>query len=145
MATKKATRQGQEVISAVFDFDITDDMVNTSGASTAFKAASGTVYDVIYLPVNAEIVGGDVVVRTVSNDSSTATISVGDSGSATRYLGATNIKAAARTALVPTGYRGTGEQIRITLANAGGDATAGSVSVRIEYVIKDRGTFVQTH
>lgn len=144
MATKKATRQGQEVVSAVFDFSITDDMLNTSGVSTAFSATSG-VFDVINLPPNAEVVGGDVVVRTVSNDTGTATIAVGDSGSASRYLAATTIKTAARTALVPTGYRGTGEQIRITLANASGNATTGEVSVRVEYVIKDRGTIVQSH
>lgn len=140
MATKIATRATQKPIVAQFEFDIasSDAMVNTSGVSTSFKAASGTVYDVINLPLNAQVIGGDIVVRTVSNDSSTATMSVGDSGSATRYLGATSIKSAARTALVPTGFLGAGENIRITLANATGDATTGKVCITVLFIIKDR-------
>jgi hypothetical protein len=144
MALLKAVRSGQEVISAEFEFDILDTMATTAGVTQALKTAAG-VYDVILLPTNMVVVGGDIVVRTVSNDTGTATLAVGDSASAARYLGATSIKAAARTALVPTGYRGLGEQIRITLANANGDATTGLVTVRIEYMMKDRGTIVQTH
>lgn len=143
MATLKATRGAQEVLSAEFEFVITDDMLNTSGVSTAFKATAG-VFDVIKMPPNIVVVGGDVVVRTVSNESGTATIAVGDSGSASRYLGATSIKSAARTALVPTGFRGAGEDIRITLANQNGDATAGLVTVRVEYMIQNRQTIAQT-
>lgn len=138
MAVLKATRGAQYPLNARFKFNIADTMLNTSAVSTAFKAASGTVFDVINLPNNAIITGGSIHVTTVSNDSSTATMSVGDSGSATRYLGATSIKSAARTAIVPTGYLGAGEQIRITLANATGDATTGDVEVEIMFIIQDR-------
>ena len=143
--TLKASRSSQYPLVAEFIFDISlaDAMLNTSGALTNFKAATGTIFDVINLPSNAVVIGGDVTVDVVSNDSSTATIKVGDSGSDTRYLGATNIKAAARTVLVPTGFRGAGENIRITLANANGDATTGKVSVRVEYIISGRANEVQ--
>lgn len=140
MATLNATRGAQYVLEAevVFDMSAADTMVNTSGVATAFSAAAGTVFDAMKMPPNATVVGGEVVVETVSNDTGTATIAVGDSGSATRYLAATNIKAAARTALTLTGYRGQGEDIRLTLANANGNATTGKVTVRVLYVMANR-------
>lgn len=140
MATLKKTRAGQKPVVAEFTFDIAnaDDMKNTSGVVTAFKAAAGTAYDVIPIPKGSRVIGGEIVVKTVSNDGSTATLSVGDSGSAARYLAATNIKAAARTAFTPTGYVSTGEDLRITLANATGNATTGKVTVSVQYIKEGR-------
>ena len=120
-----------------------DSAVNTSGATVAFNATAGTVYDLIQLPPNAVVIDGEVVVEVVSNDASTATIAVGDSVSATRYLSATSTKALGRTAMALTGYRSNGEDIRITLANAGGGATTGTVTVRAVYVVKGRCNEVQ--
>lgn len=140
MATLIKNRSLQYPLVAVFEFDIAsgDVMVNTSGVSQTFKATTGT-FDVIALPVNSQVIAGDLVVETASNDSGTATLSVGDSGSATRYLGATSIKSAARTALVPTGFmNSSGLDIRITLANANGDAIAGKVRLHVTYVVKNR-------
>jgi hypothetical protein len=139
----RASRSAQYPLHAEFTFNVTDTMANTSGATVALGAAAGSMFDAIKLPPNAVVIGGDVTVDVVSNDSGTATIAVGDSGSATRYLAATSIKAAARTPLVPTGYRGTGEDIRLTLANAGGGATAGTVSVRVSYIVTGRAQEVQ--
>lgn len=138
MAVLKATRATQSPQYAQFKFTITDTMLDIAGVSKAFSAAA-PVMDVINLPMGAIVVGGDVTVETVSNDSSTATIAVGDSSTANRYLTATSIKSAARTALVPTGFRNTsGLNLRITLANAGGDATAGVVTVRVLFIIDGR-------
>jgi hypothetical protein len=137
MAVLKATRGAQYPLMAEFKFTITDTMLDIAGVSKAFSAVA-PVMDVIKLPDNAVVVGGDMTVETVSNETGTATIAVGDSDSATRYLAATSIKAAARTALTLTGYRGTGQNLRITLANQNGNATAGVVSVRVMYIIKDR-------
>jgi hypothetical protein len=144
MATKTATRGAQRVLSAEFSFVVTDTMVNTAGTSQAFSAAAG-IFDVIKLPQNAVIVGGDLVVETASNDSSTATLKAGDDADDDRYLAATSIKSAARTALTLTGYKTDGSPIRITLANAGGDATVGTVRVRVEYVIQGKMDEVQTY
>jgi hypothetical protein len=144
MATKLATRGAQRVLSAEFIFNITDVMLSTSGVSTAFSAAAG-IFDVIKLPQYAYVVGGDMVVETASNDSSTATLKVGDDADDDRYLTATSIKSAARTALTLTGYVTDGSPIRITLANAGGDATAGKVRIRVEYVIQNKMDEVQTY
>lgn len=138
MAVLKATRGAQYPLTARFKFNIADSMVNTSAVSAVFGASTGTVYDVINLPNNAIVTGGSLHVTTVSNDASTATLAIGDSASATRYLAATNLKAIARTALVPTGYLGLGENIRITIANATGGATTGDFEVEVSFVIDGR-------
>jgi hypothetical protein len=131
-------------LSAVFIFDIgatggSDAMVNTSGVLTSFKAASGTVYDIATLPPQSFLTDGEVDVVTASDDTGTATITVGDASSANRYLGATTIKTVARTALVPTGlFLTAATNLRITLANANGNATVGKVIVRANIVIVGR-------
>ena len=53
--------------------------------------------------------------------------------------------AAGRTALVPTGYVGLGEQIRLTVTPTVGAATAGKVTVRVEYIVRNRVNETQTH
>ena len=63
---------------------------------------------------------------------------MGDSGSATRYLGATDRVTAGRTALVPTGYVGAGENIRLTVAPTVAAATAGVVTVRVQYILRGK-------
>jgi hypothetical protein len=144
MTTLNAARVAQYPLVAEFTFDIAaaDAMKNISGVLTEFKAAAG-VFDAINLPGNATVIGGELVVEVVSNDTGTATLAVGDSALATRYLAATNLKALARTALVPTGFRGAGENIRLTLANANGNATTGKATVRVMYTIQGRGNEVQ--
>lgn len=142
MATLVKTPGAQYALHASFTYDVSasDTMLNINAVATQFKAATASTptYDVVPLPYGAQVIGGDVTVLTVSNDTGAATISVGDSASATRYLGATNTKALARTALVPTGYQGLGESIRITLANANGDATTGKVKLQVTFVIDGR-------
>lgn len=134
--TKQAGAQWRLV--GQFRFTAADAMVNTSGALANFKAATGTVYDILALPPFGQVVGGDLVVTTVSNDSGTSTVSVGDAASATRYLAATNLKAAARTALTITGRISTGENIRITVANGTGDATTLDATITVEFVVQGR-------
>lgn len=139
MAKLLKNRGLQYALHAEFTFNVTDTFTMTDGTVRAFGASgAATIADVIALPPNAVVTGGDIAVEVASDDSSTSTMSVGDSGSATRYLGATSIKTAARTALVPTGYRGSGEDIRLTFANAGGAPTVGTVSVRVSYIVQGR-------
>ena len=115
MALIRKNRGLQYPLMAEFTFDVTDTMVATDGVTRTIGAAgAANIFDVVPLPPSAVVVGGELVVEVVSNDSGIATVSVGDSVSATRYAGATNLKAAARTALALTGYRGAGEDIRLT-------------------------------
>lgn len=144
MAQLNKNRTVQYELTAEFVFGLTDTFVMTDGVARAFGAAgAATLAEVIALPVNAVVVGGDLTVEVASNDSGTATVSVGDSASAARYLAATSLKTAGRTALVPTGYRGNGEDIRLTFANANGNATQGTVSLRVKYIVTGRANEVQ--
>jgi hypothetical protein len=154
MAALKATRGAQAPLVAAFTFDVSTAVADTmptvvgnviAGAIPAYNATgvsigavASQIFDVINLPVNAVVIGGEVVVETAVVGPTVSTISVGDAGSATRYLGATNLLAAARTALVPTGFVGTGGNIRITVNNTVAVATAGKVTVRVLYVIRGR-------
>lgn len=146
MAQKLATRGGQYPITSEFTFDVANDtMKNTSGVDDNFKVVGSHVFDTILLPNNAIVVGGEVVTETAVSGSTAYNVSVGDSGSATRYLGVTDKVAAGRTALVPTGFVGGGEQIRVTVAPTVADATAGKITVRVSYVIRNRMNETQTH
>ena len=146
MAQKLAARGGQYPITTEFTFDVANDtMKNVSGADDNFKGVGSHVFDAILLPTNAIVVGGEVVTETAVSGSTAYNVSVGDSVSATRYLGVTDKVAAGRTALVPTGFVGGGEQVRVTVAPTVANATAGKITVRVSYIIRNRVNEVQTH
>lgn len=149
MATIKKTPGAQTVLAADFTFGYTtggsdgvasDGILATNGAVVLVSAAAATVFDVLNLPLNAQVIGGDVDVITAVTTTATATLAVGDSASASRYLGATSIKAVARTALVPTGYIGAGEPLRLTIANADATGAVGKVKVTVMFTIGGRIT-----
>lgn len=146
MTKKLAARGGQYPITAEFTIDVANDtMKNVSGVDDNFKVVGSHVFDAILLPTNAIVVGGEVVTETAVSGSTAFNVSVGDSGSATRYLSATDRVAAGRTALTLTGFVGGGEQIRVTVAPTVADATGGKVTVRVSYIIRNRVNEVQTH
>lgn len=145
MANLIAARGAQYPLVAEFTFKFDDTMVDINGALKDFKTVGSTVVDAINLPPNAIVVGGEVVTETAVTGSTAYNVSVGDSGSATRYLSATDRVAAGRTALVPTGYVGNGEQIRVTVAPTVAAATAGKVTVRVQYIVRSRVNETQTH
>jgi len=72
-------------------------------------------------------------------------VKVGDSVNDARYLASTDRVAAGRTALTVTGFVGGGEQVRVTVAPTVADATAGKITVRVSYIIRNRVNEVQTH
>ena len=145
MANLIAARGAQYPLVAEFTFKFDDTMVDINGALKDFKTVGSTVVDAINLPPNAIVVGGEVVTETAVTGSTAYNVSVGDSGSATRYLSATDRVAAGRTALVPTGYVGNGEQIRVTVTPTVAASTAGKVTVRVQYVVRNRVNEAQTH
>lgn len=140
-----ASRGAQYPLVAEFTFNFNDTIVATDGVEKAFSTVGTLVADVINLPVGAVVTGGEVVTEVAVTGSTAYNISVGDSASATRYLGVTDRVAAGRTALVPTGYAGLGEQLRLTVTPTVAAATAGRVTVRVEYIIRNRVNEVQTH
>lgn len=145
MAKLIASRGAQYPLVAEFTFNFDDTMVDTAGVLKDFKTVGSTVVDALNLPVGAIIIGGEVVTETAVSGSTAYNVSVGDSGSATRYLGATDRVAAGRTALVPTGYVSNGGNIRVTVAPTVAAATAGKVTVRVQYIVRNRVNETQTH
>lgn len=144
MAKLIATRGMQYPLFAEFTFNFNDTMTDIAGVLKDFLTVGSTVVDVINLPVNAVITSGSVTTETAVTGATAYNVSVGDSASTTRYLGVTNRVTAGLTALVPTGYVSLGEQIRITVTPTVADATAGKVTVRIEYIIRNRVNETQT-
>jgi hypothetical protein len=149
MATIKKTPGAQTVLAADFTFGYTtggsdgvasDSMLNTASPQvlTAFSAATGTTFDVLNLPFGAQVVAGDLNVITAVTITATATVAIGDSASASRYLGATTLKTAGRTALVPTGYISLGEPLRLTVANADATGAVGKAKVTVLFTIAGR-------
>jgi hypothetical protein len=145
MSAIKATRGAQYPLVAEFTFSFDDTMADTTGVSKDFGATNtaATSFDVINLPYGAVVVGGDVVTETALDTASYALV-VGDSTTANRYLGSTDIKAAGRVALVPTGYVSDGGAVRIGITNAD-VCTAGKVTVRVMYTIRNRTNEVQAN
>ncbi len=147
MANLIASRGAQDVLSAEFTFNFDDQMVPISGG-TAIAGTTrvdfgktniiATAFDIIGLPPGAVIISGELVVTTAFDTASYAVI-IGDSASTNRYLSTADRKAAARTALTPTGYVGAGEPIRITITNAD-VCTTGLATVRVQYVVPGRRT-----
>ena len=104
---------------------------------------TATAYDALDLPVNAIVVGGDLVVTTAWNTATTATLSIGDVTTATRYGTTIDLKTAARTALTLTGFTHTSVEnlIKATTAFVGTAATAGAARLRVAYIVKGRTEF----
>lgn len=135
MAKLNAARGAQYPLMAEFTFNFNDTVKATDGVVKALNAA--LVADLIDLPMGAVVVGGEIVVEAADSASTTYTLSLGDSASATRYANAVSLKTAARTALTLTGFRAT-EPIRATVAVTGSAPTAGKVTVRVLFVIAGR-------
>ncbi len=157
MTKKLASRSAQWPLVQEFTFDVStaanDTMATVvgnviGGASPSFQAPAqaiggfyagvGQIYEIAPLPVGATIIAGELVVESAVVGPTASGITIGDSANATRYLGSTSLLAAARTALVPTGYVGNGENIRMTITNTVAVATAGKVTVRLTYVMANR-------
>lgn len=113
-----------------------DSLYTTGGAFQTLIAGGALVSDLMPLPPNAVVIGGALVVE-VASDATTATLAIGDSALATRYLAATDLKTLARTALTITGYRGVGEDVRFTFAGTG-VPTTGRFAVHVMYYVVDK-------
>lgn len=139
MALLTKTRAAQYPLVQEFIFNFGDTMVNTSGATADFKTVGTPVFEVFKLPVGAVISGGDLIVETAYAGPTAATVSVGDAASATRFLAATSLLSAARTALtIPVTALGSGADVLLTFSLTVANATAGRARVRIQYTIEGR-------
>lgn len=144
MSKIHTTRGSQYPLVAEFTFNFDDTIRATNGNEVNFATVGAKVVDAINLPPGAVVTDGDVTTELAVAGATAYNVSVGDSGSAARYLGVTNRLTADRTPLVPTGYVGAGEQIRITVDPTVAAATAGRVTVRVEYIVRNRVNETQT-
>lgn len=138
MAAKKPSRTAQWPLVAEFTFAIGDTMTNTAGSADAFATVAAHVFDIIPLPTGATVISGSVTTDTAFTGSTAYNVKVGDAVTDNRYLGTTDKTAAGTTALVPTGYVGLGDNLRLTVTPTVATATAGQITVRVEYVVAGR-------
>lgn len=140
-----ASRTAQWPLVAEFKFNFDDTMVNTAGNTVDFGktnlGGAAGIFDIIPLPPGAVVIGGEVITETTF-DTAGLDVTIGDSSSADRYLASTDVKGAGRTALVPTGYRGTGQNIRLSFSSDD-VCTAGVLTVRVQYIVTGRTNEVQ--
>ena len=140
-----ATRGQQYPLVAEFTFNFDDTMVDINGALKDFKTVGSTVVDAINLPTGAIVLGGEVVTETAITGSTAYNVSVGDSDKAGCYLNAADRVSSGRTALNPSGYVVNGGPIRVTVAPTVAEATSGKVTVRVQYIVRNRVNETQTH
>lgn len=107
--------------------------------------ATGVAADAIDMPANSVLLGGFTKTTEAWNSTSTDVLSVGDSGSATRYLSGGNIRALnACVALAATGYVYTSPtMLSVTWTSGGGTPTTGKVRLYYYYMIVGRATSTQ--
>lgn len=93
------------------------------------------------LPVNAVVLSTKVIVETVFNGGAASTLSVGISGSTTKYANAVDLDAATGVlaGATPSGAPLTSEETLLFTASANAAAsTAGKGRVLIEYIVVGR-------
>lgn len=110
----------------------------TVQAIGGFYAGVAQIYEICGLPPNAVVMGGDINVETAIVGPTVSTVSVGDSAGATRFASAVSLLSSARTALTLTPFRGSGNDVRITITNTVAVVSAGAFSIRIFYIITGR-------
>lgn len=131
--------------------------VQPTGLLSGVEYAAGgggttTYFEVMALPIGAQILGGDVQVETAYVGPATATLSLGTSAAGTLFAATVDVKTAARTALTipltdtdstPTGAAA-GLDVRGTLVLGAGNASAGRVRIRVMYTLDGRVNEVST-
>jgi hypothetical protein len=106
----------------------------------AAVAAGTTTYNVGVIPKNSQLLTTTIRVAIASDQGTTATVSVGKTGSAAFFIANTNIKAQGETSSIADAALDEADrfdadtQITATLIAVGTTATTGQVSVTFTYV-----------
>lgn len=133
--------QGRQwVLSAEIPFTFDQDFGADSAADTT------VIQDVVRLPVNSRVVGGELVVEVAWDNGTTATVDVGDATDPDRYTASpVNLTLTGRTALTLDGFKTTEAErdVNFDPIFAGTNATQGQGYLRVQYVIEDRENEVQ--
>lgn len=145
MSKLTASTARQYPLVAEFTFNFDDTMNDVNGVEKDFgKTSTGAMsFTAVNLPYGAVVTGGSIS-RATAFDTASYAVVVGDSTTANRYLGSTDVKATGITNLVPTGYVSDGGNIIVGITNAD-VCTTGKATLRVEYVIEGRTLEIQTH
>jgi hypothetical protein len=154
MAKLFATRGAQPLLLSEFVANYNDTMTSVSGVLSTFGSVytDALTFDIINLPPTAIISHGEVIVDAAYTGTTAATVSIGDSGSATRYLASTTIMSVTAgtkypfTMNVATGTNSavsaiggyTGTNIRLTMTHTVANATAGKFRVRVYWSLEGK-------
>ncbi len=134
--------KGAPVLTAATDTAGVRDVGDANSAGIADgtgSSLSGIAFNLFELPAGAIVTGGDVKVLTAFNSGTSDVLSIGDSGSATRYLSSQSIASAARTALtIPNRQSATTEKVLATWTGVGAVPTAGQAHITLSYIIPGR-------
>lgn len=145
MSKKIPNRTLQWPLVAEFSFNFDDTMVNTAGNTVDFgktnAGGAAGAFDVIPLPPGAVVIGGSVTTD-VAFDTAGFDVKIGDSTTDDRYLGSTDLKGTGFQALTPTGFAGTGQNIRFTFSSDD-TCTTGKMTIRVMYIVQGRSNEVQ--
>jgi len=99
------------------------------------------VYDAVEVPNDAIVTGGYLIVDTATT--ALTTVSIGDTGSPTRYLPATSVSATGVTPLVVTGFtHPVTEKLKVTVAGAN-PVAVGKATIVLEYVRRGKAEYSQ--
>ena len=135
-----ANRTVQDILVAEFVFNYNDTMVNTAGNTVDFGASNlggaAGAFDIISLPNNAIVVGGQIITHTTF-DTAGYDVILGDSAVTDRYHATADLKTAGRVALTPTGFVSTGGKIRLTFSSDD-VCTAGKMAIQVHYIVRGR-------
>ena len=100
--------------------------------------ATATWTEIFQLPAGAVPITGAMHVVTAFNPGTSLTAKYGPAASDAKYLAATSIAAAARTAAITQNVANAGsEKVGVTLALVGAAPTAGRVIFWLEYILPD--------
>jgi hypothetical protein len=119
----------------------TGQVVMTQSIMIAAAVAAGTTtYNVGVIPKNSQLLTTTIRVAVVSNQGTTATVSVGKTGTAAYFIANTDVKTLGETSSIANGALdeadrfGSDTQITATLIAVGTTATTGQVTVTFTYV-----------
>ena len=116
------------------------DVMSQSIMIDAAVAVGTTTYNVGVIPKNSQLLTTTIRVAVVSNSGTSATVSVGKTGTAQYFIANTDVKTLGETSSIANGALdeadrfGSDTQITATLISAGGTATTGQVTVTFTYV-----------
>ena len=105
--------------------------------------ADGAVQAAIELPGNAIVVGGFINVTEAFNAATSATVSLGDADSATRYASTVDLKTLGKTDLTVTGYVNPRLGDLIATFAEDGASTVGKLLVVVEYIELTKSCWTQ--